>query len=103
MSERRELKSTSQGESSHTKLTRTAGQHGSVTVEVWDSRQFPDYKATPIIALIRNALNETGANWLDCKAFADKIQEAIKDADYLIDDVGRTWALSFVPFKERET
>ena len=66
-----------------------------VTVE--DDREFPEYKNVQITALVRNTINEMGADWAVCIEVGLKIQEAIYNADYLTDDVGRTWARSFTP------
>ena len=66
-----------------------------VTVE--DDRVFPEYKNVHIMALVRNVLNANGLDWSSCEAIGKYIQEAIEDADYLCDDVGRTWARSFTP------
>ena len=70
---------------------------GPMTVTVTDPREFPDYKAVQIVALVRNLLNENGINWEGCEAIGEVFQKAIENADYLSDDVGRMWAMSFIP------
>ena len=72
-----------------------------VTVE--DDRVYPEYKNVQITALFRELVSEhvndrTYWTWDQIeKELAPKFQEAIEDADYLCDDVGRTWARSFTP------
>ena len=72
-----------------------------VTVE--DDRVFPDYKNVQIMALFRGVVSEhvndrTYWTWDQIeKELAPEFQEAIEDADYLCDDVGRTWVRSFTP------
>lgn len=66
-------------------------------VTVLDKREFPDYKNVQITTLVRELLNSNGLNWEACLIIGTLFQEAIENADYLSDDVGRTWAMSFVP------
>ena len=61
-----------------------------VTVE--DDRVFPEYQCTPIMTLIRATLNENGHDWNECITIANGIQAVLKDADYISDDYGITWA-----------
>lgn len=61
-------------------------------VSVADNRPFPEYKNTPIMALTRNTLNEAGWDWKECVELVERIQEVIRDADYLMDDYGNSWA-----------
>ncbi len=71
-------------------------------VIVKDDREFPDYKNVQITTLVRNVINEMGADWGVCIEVGAKIQDAIHDADYLTDDTGVTWARSFTPSGERD-
>ena len=73
---------------------------GKVEVHVKDKRDYPNYNNVHITALMRNVLNANGLNWEACVAIVDEISDAIETADYLMDDAGRTFALSFVPFAE---
>ena len=65
-----------------------------VTVE--DDRVYPDYKNVQIVAFFRELVSEyvndrTYWTWDQIeRELAPKFQEAIEDADYLCDDVGRT-------------
>ena len=68
-----------------------------VTVE--DDREFPDYQNTQVVTMARNVANEVGVDWETCEKIGHKLQEMIESADYLSDDVGRTWAVSFDPKK----
>lgn len=61
-------------------------------VTVKDNRPFPEYKNTPIMALTRNTLNSYGLDWKECVAIVASLQEVIRDADYLMDDYGNSWA-----------
>lgn len=72
-------------------------QDDKMIVAVRDRREFPDYKNVQVVSLVRNLLNENGINWEGCVAIGEVLQDAIENADYLSDDVGRTWAMSFVP------
>ncbi len=72
-----------------------------VTVE--DTREFPEYKNVQITALFRNLLCEfvndrTYWTWNEIeRELSPRFSDVIKDADYLCDDHGNTWARSFTP------
>ncbi len=56
----------------------------------WDTRAFPDYKNVPVTALVREAANDHN-DWGVAQKIGAVLQKTIVDADYLSDDVGRTW------------
>lgn len=80
---------------------------GKMRVTVEEHREYPNYKNVQIVALVRNILAGFGNGmfgWDDATTVGQMIQDAIENADYISDDVGRTWAMSFVPnYKESKT
>ena len=70
---------------------------GVMAVTVNDPRVHPEYKDVQVVAFVRNMINEAGLDWDVCLEVGEVLQLAIENADYLSDDTGRTWALSYIP------